>query len=89
MIFAVGGTPRTLERYTLNQGGAMYGWELAPHQVGPGRLAPDGALPGLRLAGHWTRPGAGVYGALTSGLEAARRVAGLTDLWKRLEAPPL
>jgi prolycopene isomerase len=89
LVFAVGGTPRTLERYTLNQRGAMYGWELAPDQVGPGRLAAEGALPGLRLAGHWTRPGAGVYGALRSGLEAARGIAGLEDLWKRLEEPGL
>ena len=87
MVFALGGTPRTLERYTLNQRGAMYGWELSPDQVGPGRLAAEGSVQGLRLAGHWTRPGAGVYGALTSGLEAARQVAGLTDLWKQLEAP--
>jgi prolycopene isomerase len=85
MVFAIGGTPRTLERYTLNQRGAMYGWELAPDQVGPGRLSADGPVPGLRLAGHWTRPGAGVYGALTSGLEAARRIADLDDLWKQLE----
>jgi len=88
LAFVLGATPRTLERYTLNQRGAMYGWELAPDQVGPGRLAPDGILDGLVLAGHWTRPGAGVYGTLASGLTAARSVSGLPDeraLWERLE----
>jgi prolycopene isomerase len=88
IVFAAGGTPRTLERYTLNQRGAMYGWELAPDQVGPARLPPTGPLPGLYLAGHWTRPGAGVYGALASGLAAARMVVGDADedaLWRRLE----
>jgi prolycopene isomerase len=89
LVFALGGTPRTLERYTLNQRGAMYGWELAPDQVGPARLSPTGPIGGLHLAGHWTRPGAGVYGALSSGLAAARNVLGLADehsLWKQLEA---
>jgi prolycopene isomerase len=85
LVFALGGTPRTLERYTLNQRGAMYGWELTPDQVGPGRLAASGPVAGLRLAGHWTRPGAGVYGCVTSGLEAARQVAELPELWSRLE----
>lgn len=87
LVFAIGATPRTLERYTLNQRGAMYGWELAPDQVGPGRLAPDAPIDGLVLAGHWTRPGAGVYGALASGLSAARTVLGVEDedaLWRRL-----
>lgn len=88
LVFRIGATPRTLERYTLNRDGAMYGWELAPDQVGPGRLPEENALKGLVLAGHWTRPGAGVYGALTSGLSAARRVLGIDEqeLWKRLEA---
>jgi prolycopene isomerase len=89
LVFAIGGTPRTLERYTRNQRGAMYGWELTPNQVGPGRLTQEGPISGLLLAGHWTRPGAGVYGALSSGLGAARRVLKLdreADLWARLES---
>ena len=91
LVFAVGGTPRTLERYTRNHEGAMYGWELAPDQVGPGRLPADVPIEGLLLAGHWTRPGAGVYGALTSGLTAARTVLGSDDeaqLWQQLESRP-
>jgi prolycopene isomerase len=87
LVLALGATPRTLERYTLNHQGAMYGWELTPDQVGPGRLPEESALHGLVLAGHWTRPGAGVYGALTSGISAARRILGIDEreLWKRLE----
>ncbi len=89
MVFALGGTPRTLERYTLNQRGAMYGWEPSPDQVGPLRLGGGGPVEGLLLAGHWTRPGPGVYGALSSGLDAARRALALADasaLWRRLDA---
>lgn len=90
LVFALGATPRTLERYTRNQRGAMYGWELSPDQVGPGRLGEESPLKGLVLAGHWTRPGAGVYGALSSGLSAAGRVLGIDDeeLWRRLEGRP-
>jgi len=85
--FAEGGTPRTLERYTRNDSGALYGFALSPDQVGPGRPAATTPLPGLTLAGHWTQPGGGVYGVLASGVEAARIVLGLPTqaaLWKAL-----
>lgn len=85
----LGGTPRTLERYTRNTHGAMYGWELAPDQIGPRRLGGTSPVAGLLLAGHWTQPGAGVYGALTSGVDAARRIAGAESdeaLWRQLDA---
>jgi prolycopene isomerase len=88
--FCEAGTPRTLERYTRNSGGALYGFALSPDQVGPGRPAATTPLPGLLLAGHWTQPGGGVYGALASGVEAARLALGLpatAELWKALRAP--
>ena len=86
--FAEGGTPRTLERYTRNSDGALYGWSLGPDQIGPGRPANDTPLPGLYLAGHWAQPGGGVYGVVTSGVNAARAALGLrgdADLWRELE----
>jgi prolycopene isomerase len=87
----LGGTPRTLERYTRNTRGAMYGWELTPDQIGPRRLGGTAPISGLLLAGHWTQPGAGVYGALSSGIDAASRIAGaesVEDLWRRIETAP-
>jgi len=75
--FAEGGTPRTLERYTRNSDGAIYGWALSPDQIGPGRPANATPLPGLYLAGHWAQPGGGVYGVVTSGVGAARAVLGV------------
>jgi prolycopene isomerase len=74
--FVESGTPRTLERYTRNTGGALYGWELSPAQVGSGRLPGATPITGLRLVGHWTQPGGGVYGVVSSGIVTARSVLG-------------
>ncbi len=87
--FAEGGTPRTMERYTRNTAGAIYGWELTPAQVGPGRLSDVTPLKGLHLAGHWTRPGGGIYGVVLSGIDAATKVLGMktpASLWETLGA---
>jgi prolycopene isomerase len=89
--FVESGTPRTLERYTRNGGGAAYGWELTPRQVGPGRPGVRTPIEGLHLVGHWAQPGGGVYGVVSSGVQAARETLGLASeaaLWRRLEAEP-
>jgi prolycopene isomerase len=68
------GTPETMFRYTGNAEGALYGWDLRPDQVGPARLDNRTEVGGLFLAGHWARPGGGVYGAALSGTRAARQI---------------
>lgn len=81
------GTPRTMERYTLNQLGAAYGWALTPRQIGPARPTVKTPLEGLYLAGHWSAPGGGVYGAALSGISVAQAILGLPDqagLWELL-----
>jgi prolycopene isomerase len=75
--FAESATPRSFERYTRNEDGALYGFDVTPAQVGPGRLDNETPLPGLLLAGHWTRPGGGVVGVVHSGLRTARIALGL------------
>jgi prolycopene isomerase len=77
LTLAEGASPRTMERYTRNEGGALYGFDVSPAQVGPGR--PDHVTPlaGLYLAGHWTRPGGGIAGVVTSGVQAARKILGV------------
>jgi len=87
LTFCEGATPRTLERYTRNETGAVYGWDLSPEQVGPGRPGCATPVNGLFLAGHWTQPGGGVQGVVASGVQAARLVAGFGDeerLWDAL-----
>jgi prolycopene isomerase len=76
ITFAEGASPRTMERYTLNLTGAIYGWEVSPEQVGRNRLGHRTPIGGLFLSGHWTQPGGGIYAVLASGLQTAQIVLG-------------
>jgi prolycopene isomerase len=69
-------TPLTFERYTLNQRGAIYGWDSIPSQSTPRRLPQVTPVPGLYLAGHWTDPGSGSFRSMYSGLFAAALALG-------------
>jgi phytoene desaturase len=69
-------SPRTVERFTLNSEGAVYGWEQSPEQTGANRLGHITPLPGLYLSGQWTQPGAGVLTTILSGLQTAQLVLG-------------
>jgi prolycopene isomerase len=80
LTFAEGASPRTMERYTLNLTGAIYGWEPSPGQVGRNRLSPETPVHGLYLSGHWTRPGGGIYAVTMSGAMVAQRILGLNNL---------
>ncbi len=87
LLLVESGTPRTLERYTLNHHGAAYGWAPTPAQIGPGRPGPKTPVEGLYLASHWSAPGGGVYGAALSGVMAAQAITGIPNqdsLWERL-----
>lgn len=84
LLFVESGSPRTLERYTLNRHGAAYGFAPSPEQIGPGRPDVRGALPGLYHTGHWTRPGGGVAGVSISAQLAAQAVLDIgrqQDFW--------
>jgi len=67
-------TPLTLERYTLNTKGAMYGLQVTPEQFGINRISQKTPIKGLYLAGHYTRPAHGVVGVVMSGQFAARAI---------------
>jgi phytoene desaturase len=72
--FVEAGSPATMERYTLNQSGSAYGWEVTPEQVGHNRIGNQSPLTGLYFAGHWSSPGGGVYGVSVSGMQAAQKI---------------
>ncbi|TXT24864.1 MAG: hypothetical protein FD131_4817 [Rhodocyclaceae bacterium] len=67
-------TPQTLERYTWNYRGAMYGWASTPDQVGEHRFGDTIGLDNLYLAGHWSGPPAG-QGGIPMVVYAGRSVA--------------
>jgi prolycopene isomerase len=82
IVYQDSGTPWTMHRYSGNTRGAIYGWDAAPKSLAT-RLSMVTPVPGLFLAGHWTRPGAGLYAVVTSGQIAAQRV------YKELSGEPL
>ncbi len=67
-------TPLTLERYTGNEMGAMYGLASTTHQVGNLRPPHQTSIPGLFQVGHYTRPSHGIVGASLSGSFAAKTI---------------
>lgn len=83
LTLAEGGTPRTMERYTLNLRGAIYGWEQTPDQSTTDRLPHRTPVEGLWLSGHWTQPGGGVLTVMASALQTVELVTGTPVL-----APP-
>lgn len=84
--FAEGASPRTMERYTLNLTGAIYGWEASPKQVGRKRLSHQTPIRNLYLSGHWTQPGGGIYGVIVSGLQTAQFILGYPSIGDLLNA---
>jgi prolycopene isomerase len=74
LFFYEAATPLTLERYTGNEQGAMYGLASTPEQIGHLRPSHQTSIPGLFQVGHYTRPSHGIVGASLSGLFAARSI---------------
>ena len=68
------GSPRTMEHYTLNPRGTIFGWDNIPEQSMMKRLPQETPIPNLFLAGAWTFPGGGQSAVLSSGLMAAEKV---------------
>jgi len=74
ILFYEAATPLTLERYTGNERGAMYGLASIPKQMGPWRPPHRASIPGLFQVGHYTHPSHGIVGASLSGLFCARSI---------------
>lgn len=77
-------TPRTLERYTGNHRGAIYGWAVTPDQTGTKRLDHATPIEGLYLSGAWTHEGPGSFRALLSGFMTTRMVLGAQGMGDRV-----
>ncbi len=69
------GTPKTIQRYTLNPEGSVYGFAQIPKQAGIFRLPNKSPVKNLYFASAWTSPGGGFTGAILSGWFCANEVS--------------
>ncbi len=60
-------TPKTIERYTLNPMGTVYGYAQTVDQSGRNRIRAKSPVDGLYFASAWAFPGGGFSGAIISG----------------------
>jgi phytoene desaturase len=74
LLLCEAATPLTLERYTGNEMGAMYGLASTPEQIGKLRPPNQTPIPGLFEVGHYTRPSHGIIGASLSGSFAVKAI---------------
>jgi phytoene dehydrogenase-like protein len=74
VAFVEAATPLTMERFTANPRGAVYGFAMSLDQMGPSRPQSRSILPRLYVASAWTAPGGGIVSALTAGHRAACQI---------------
>ena len=73
------GTPRTMERYTNNSNGSIYGWAQNIHQSGFNRLSFKTPFNNAIIVGAWSFPCGGYSGAIFSGYLGAQRLLSKKD----------
>jgi phytoene dehydrogenase-like protein len=76
-------TPLTIERYTFNSGGSLYGWAQLPNQTHQNCFPIKSPVKGLFHAGHWTLPGGGVVAVAASGANVAKKILQKIQMQKK------
>jgi phytoene desaturase len=69
------GTPMTMERYTANPEGTIFGPSQNVYQSGLNRLKPETPIGGLYLVGASVYPGGGYPSVISSGFRAANLIS--------------
>ncbi|AXG71128.1 phytoene desaturase (lycopene-forming) [Kordia sp. SMS9] len=64
-------TPKTIQRYTLNPSGSVYGYAQSKEQTGNKRFRDNFLLPNLYFASAWAFPGGGFEGTIQGGFLVA------------------
>ncbi len=64
-------TPKTIQRYTSNPSGSVYGYAQTIEQSGTKRFRNNFLIPNLYFASAWAFPGGGFEGSITTGFLAA------------------
>jgi len=67
-------TPLTMERYTGNYKGAIYGWSQILSQYGSKRMKQKTLIKNLFLCGAWTKPAGGIAGVMQSGVIISNKI---------------
>lgn len=75
-------TPKTMERYTKNPEGAVYGYGQYKNQAGGHRLRRNTTIKNLSLVGAWTNPGGGYEGTMSGGISEAIRISKIISNFK-------
>ncbi|TMN20877.1 phytoene desaturase family protein [Lentibacillus cibarius] len=70
-------TPLTMERYTNNSFGSIYGWEQNVNQMSS-RPQHETPIDGLYLSGQWTDPGGSVVSVILSGYKLSKKITSKT-----------
>jgi all-trans-retinol 13,14-reductase len=64
-------TPKTIERFTSNPGGSVYGFAQSKEQSSTKRFRNNFLIPNLYFASAWAFPGGGFEGSMMAGFLAA------------------
>ena len=64
-------TPKTIQRFTSNPSGSVYGFTQSKEQSGTKRFRNNFLIPNLYFASAWAFPGGGFEGSIMSGFLAA------------------
>lgn len=64
-------TPKTIQRFTLNPDGSVYGFAQSKQQSGLKRFRNNFLIPNLYFASAWAFPGGGFEGSIMTGFLAA------------------
>ncbi len=67
-------TPLTIEKFTFNFRGALYGWRQSLGQTYPNFFPQCSFIKGLFHAGHWTYPGGGIVAVAVSGINVGKKI---------------
>ncbi len=78
-------TPKTIQRFTSNPGGSVYGFTQSKQQTGTNRFRNNFLIPNLYFASAWAFPGGGFEGSIMTGFLAALQM-NRDKIWSECDA---
>ena len=78
-------TPKTMQRYTSNPSGSVYGYAQTKEQTATKRFRNNFLIPNLYFASAWASPGGGFEGSIMGGFLAALQMS-KDKIWSGCDA---